>query len=107
MVPAGIRKTVTILFCDVVDSTGLGDRLDAEALREVMGRYFDVARPLIERHGGSVDKFIGDAVLGVFGVPRVQTTMRCERCERPTISSRRSRIRAAYECGLEWQRARR
>ena len=70
-VPAGTRKTVTILFCDVVDSTGLGDRLDAEALRAVMGRYFDVARPLIERHGGTVDKFIGDAVLGVFGVPRV------------------------------------
>ena len=64
-----VRKTVTVLFCDVVDSTGLGARLDPESLRTVMGRYFDVARGVIGRHGGSVEKFIGDAVMGVFGVP--------------------------------------
>ena len=64
-----VRKTVTVLFCDVVDSTRLGARLDPESLRQVMGRYFDVARAVIERHGGTVEKFIGDAVMGVFGVP--------------------------------------
>ncbi|MGY1717260.1 ATP-binding protein [Geodermatophilus sp. SYSU D01106] len=64
-----VRKTVTVLFCDVVDSTRLGARLDPESLRQVMSRYFDVARAVLERHGGTVEKFIGDAVMGVFGVP--------------------------------------
>ena len=65
-----MRKTVTILFCDVVGSTEMGEQLDAEVLRATMARYFDVAGPLIERYGGTVDKFIGDAVMAVFGVPR-------------------------------------
>ncbi len=65
------RKTVTVLFCDVTGSTALGERLDPEALRATMGRYFDVARAAIERHGGTVEKFIGDAVMAVFGVPQV------------------------------------
>ncbi|MFD2093625.1 ATP-binding protein [Blastococcus deserti] len=64
-----IRKTVTVLFCDVVDSTRLGARLDPESLRQVMGRYFEVAREALQRHGGIVEKFIGDAVMAVFGVP--------------------------------------
>lgn len=63
------RKTVTILFCDVTGSTALGERLDPESLRAVMGRYFDLARLVVERHGGSVEKFIGDAVMAVFGIP--------------------------------------
>ena len=67
----GSRKTVTVLFCDLVDSTGLGERLDPESLRLVLGRYFDEMRAAIERHGGVVEKFIGDAVLAVFGIPRV------------------------------------
>jgi class 3 adenylate cyclase/tetratricopeptide (TPR) repeat protein len=65
------RKTVTALFADVAGSTALGERLDPEALREVMSRYFDQARVVIERHGGTVEKFIGDAVMAVFGVPAV------------------------------------
>jgi class 3 adenylate cyclase/predicted ATPase len=65
------RKIVTILFCDVVDSTGLGERLDPEALRRVMSRYFDVAAEIVGRHGGTIEKFIGDAVMAVFGVPRI------------------------------------
>jgi class 3 adenylate cyclase/tetratricopeptide (TPR) repeat protein len=63
------RKTVTVLFCDLVGSTELGERLDPESLRRVLARYFDTVRTVIERHGGSVEKFIGDAVMAVFGVP--------------------------------------
>jgi class 3 adenylate cyclase/tetratricopeptide (TPR) repeat protein len=65
------RKTVTVVFCDVVGSTGLGEQLDPESLREVMGRYFDVVETVVKRHGGLVEKFIGDAVMAVFGVPLV------------------------------------
>src|SRR5438552_12890324 len=67
---AEVRKTVTILFSDVAGSTALGERLDPESLREVMGRYFAVMSTAIERHGGTVEKFIGDAVMAVFGLPR-------------------------------------
>jgi len=62
---------VTILFADVTGSTALGERLDPEAMRHVMGRYFDRAREVVERHGGTVEKFIGDAVMAVFGIPQV------------------------------------
>jgi class 3 adenylate cyclase/tetratricopeptide (TPR) repeat protein len=64
-----VRKTVTIVFADVTGSTALGERLDPESLRRVMGRYFDAMRTVIERHGGTVEKFIGDAVMAVFGIP--------------------------------------
>ena len=66
-----VRKTVTIVFCDVVGSTSMGGGLDPESLRRVMERYFDAMRAAIEHHGGTVEKFIGDAVMAVFGVPRV------------------------------------
>src|SRR5256886_6391390 len=66
-----LRKVVTILFCDVTGSTAMGERLDSESLRRVMERYFDVARKVLERHGGTVEKFIGDAVMAVFGIPVV------------------------------------
>jgi class 3 adenylate cyclase/predicted ATPase len=66
-----LRKVVTILFCDVTGSTALGERLDSESLRRVMERYFAVARSVLERHGGTVEKFIGDAVMAVFGIPVV------------------------------------
>ena len=63
------RKTATLLFCDLVGSTALGERADAEAVRDFMAAYFARMREAIERHGGTVEKFIGDAVVGVFGVP--------------------------------------
>ncbi|MGH3003765.1 MAG: AAA family ATPase [Gaiellaceae bacterium] len=63
------RKVVTVLFCDVSGSTAFAESRDPEAVRAVMGRYFDVARSAIERHGGTLEKFIGDAVMAVFGVP--------------------------------------
>ena len=65
------RKRVTVLFCDVTGSTALGERIDPESLRNVMARYFETAKAAIERHGGTVEKFIGDAVMAVFGVPVV------------------------------------
>jgi class 3 adenylate cyclase/tetratricopeptide (TPR) repeat protein len=63
------RKTVTVLFADVTGSTGLGERLDPESLRRVMSRYFSEMSAIVERHGGTVEKFIGDAVMAVFGAP--------------------------------------
>ena len=69
--PRRARKVVTALFCDVTGSTALGEELDPEVLRGVMNRYFAEIRATIERHGGTVEKFIGDAVMAVFGIPRV------------------------------------
>jgi class 3 adenylate cyclase/tetratricopeptide (TPR) repeat protein len=65
------RKVVTVLFCDLTGSTELGERLDPEALRSLLARYFERMKTIVERHGGSVEKFIGDAVMAVFGVPVV------------------------------------
>jgi class 3 adenylate cyclase/tetratricopeptide (TPR) repeat protein len=69
--PHEVRKTVTVVFCDVTGSTAMGERLDPESLRRVMSRYFDEMRAALERHGGTVEKFIGDAVMAVFGVPSI------------------------------------
>jgi class 3 adenylate cyclase/tetratricopeptide (TPR) repeat protein len=65
------RKLVSILFADTVGSTALGAEHDPELVRSTMARYFDRMRTIAERHGGTVEKFIGDAVMVVFGVPRV------------------------------------
>jgi class 3 adenylate cyclase/tetratricopeptide (TPR) repeat protein len=64
------RKVVTVLFCDVVGSTALGESTDPEALRALLARYFERVKEIVERHGGTVEKFIGDAVMAVFGVPQ-------------------------------------
>jgi class 3 adenylate cyclase/tetratricopeptide (TPR) repeat protein len=65
------RKTVTVLFCDVTGSTELGEHLDPESLRGAMERYFDRMQSVLESHGGTVEKFIGDAIMAVFGIPRI------------------------------------
>jgi class 3 adenylate cyclase len=64
-----VRKTVTVLFCDLTGSTALGEQTDPEALRALLARYFERMKAIVEAHGGTVEKFIGDAVMAVFGVP--------------------------------------
>ncbi len=64
-----VRKVVTVVFCDLTGSTALGDTNDPENVRATMRSYYDAMRTILERHGGTVEKFIGDAVMAVFGVP--------------------------------------
>ena len=103
-----VRKTVTIVFTDLSGSTAMGERLDPETLRGVMGRYFDRMRTEVERHGGVVEKFIGDAVMAVFGIPSSQRTTRSARCAprwrcaMPSTSSTQDGRRATasrWRCG--------
>ena len=63
------RKVATVLFVDLVDSTGLVPRTDPEVVRQRVNRYFDAGLAPIETHGGTVEKFAGDAVMAAFGVP--------------------------------------
>jgi class 3 adenylate cyclase len=63
------RKLVTSVFCDLSGSTAMGEQSDVESVFELMRSYFDTARAALEGHGGTVEKFIGDAVVGMFGVP--------------------------------------
>jgi class 3 adenylate cyclase/tetratricopeptide (TPR) repeat protein len=65
-----VRKTVTVVFADLVGSTALGERSDPEVLQERMTRYHAELRTILERHGGTVEKFIGDAAMAVFGIPQ-------------------------------------
>jgi class 3 adenylate cyclase len=66
-----VRKTVTVVFCDLKGSTSLGERLDSESLREVLTVYFSAMKEVLERHGGTVEKYIGDAIMAVFGLPKL------------------------------------
>lgn len=67
-----VRKTVTVLFCDLTNSTELGERFDAEVTHDLMTRYFTLMHDCVVSHGGMVEKFIGDAVMAVFGIPVVR-----------------------------------
>ncbi|MEO6350799.1 MAG: adenylate/guanylate cyclase domain-containing protein, partial [Candidatus Limnocylindrales bacterium] len=64
------RRVVTVLFADVVGSTGMGEHLDPEDLRGLLTRYYAIARELVDTYDGTVEKFVGDAVMAIFGVPR-------------------------------------
>ena len=86
------RKMLTILFCDLVGSTFLGERMDSESLREVLERYFTAMRRVIESHGGVVEKYIGDAIMAVFGLPRAH--------EDDALRA----VTAAYEMGVTLDR---
>lgn len=66
-----VRRTVTVVFCDLKGSTELGERLDPELVREALNRYFAAMRAVLERHGATVESYLGDAVMAVFGLPRV------------------------------------
>jgi class 3 adenylate cyclase/tetratricopeptide (TPR) repeat protein len=68
--PHEVRKTVTVVFCDLKGSTALTERLDPEVLHDVKDRYFKALSAEIARHGGRVEKYIGDAIMAVFGLPR-------------------------------------
>ena len=67
--PVAERRLVSVLFADLVGFTTIADGRDAEAVRELLTAYFDIARGVIERYGGTVEKFIGDAVMAVWGAP--------------------------------------
>jgi class 3 adenylate cyclase/tetratricopeptide (TPR) repeat protein len=70
--PPEVRKTVTVVFSDLVGSTSLGESMDSETLREILHRYFEAMQAVLERHGGAVEKFIGDAIMAVFGLPKLR-----------------------------------
>jgi class 3 adenylate cyclase len=67
--PLGEARRIVVIFCDVADSTALGEKLDPDSIRKAMSSYFEQIRIVLERHGGTVETFIGDAVMAVFGVP--------------------------------------
>jgi class 3 adenylate cyclase/tetratricopeptide (TPR) repeat protein len=103
-----VRKTVTVLFCDATASTALGERIDPESLRHLMTRYFDVMREVIEFHGGVVEKFIGDAVMAVFGVPVVHEddALRAVRAAigiRDRLAGLDEQIRVERGATVEWR----
>jgi class 3 adenylate cyclase len=69
--PEGVRKAVTVVVCNLKGSAELAARLDSEALREVLALYFSAMKPVLERHGGTIEKYIGDVIMAVFGLPRM------------------------------------
>src|SRR5438309_5398557 len=89
--PDEVRKTVTVVFTDLVGSTALGEQLDPEALREVLSRYFSAMSECMEWHGAAVEKYIGDAIMAVFGLPRSHEDDAL-RAARATIDMRRALV---------------
>jgi class 3 adenylate cyclase/tetratricopeptide (TPR) repeat protein len=82
--PAAERRLVSVLFADLVGFTTLSESRDAEEVRELLSRYFETSRRLIELYGGTVEKFIGDAVMAVWGTP-VATEDDAERAVRAAL----------------------
>jgi class 3 adenylate cyclase/tetratricopeptide (TPR) repeat protein len=101
-----VRKTVTVIFCDLKGSTSLGERLDSESLREVLSVYFSAMRRVLERHGGAVEKYIGDAIMAVFGLPKLHEddALRAVRATlemRTALQDLNLRLQAAWGVTLE------
>ena len=101
-----VRKTVTLVFCDVADSTPLGERLDPESLRAVWSSYHETAREVLERHGGTIEKFVGDAVMAAFGIPVVHEddALRAVRAAvelREALAALNDRLDTAYGIRIE------
>ena len=88
-----VRKTVTVVFSDLAGSTAIGEGLDPESLHGLMSRYHEALRRVLELHGGTVEKFIGDAVMAVFGVPVVHEDD-AMRALRAAVGMRRALSRA-------------
>jgi class 3 adenylate cyclase len=99
--PQGSRKVVTIVFCDLVGSTNLGESLDPESLRQVLTRYFAAMSNALERHGGTIEKFIGDAVMAVFGIPAAREDDAL-RAVRAAVEMRDALGKLNDELDLQW-----
>ena len=102
-----VRRFATVVQSDLKGSTALGEKLDAESLREVLTRYFDEMRFVYESHGGTIEKIIGDAIVAVFGVP----TPRIRRCGpggrgrgREPVGARRPQRRVRADVGRSARR---
>ena len=93
------RKVVTVLFSDVRGFTELGEHLDPESLHELIGRWFYETHHVIARHGGTVEKYMGDAVMAVLGFRSSMRTTRYERRGRHSRWVGRSRISTTSLCG--------
>ena len=96
------RRTVSVLFCDLVESTRLAHALDPEAYRALMSRYLEAVRGAIERHGGTVEKFIGDAVMAVFGAPELHEDD-AFRAVRAAVDARDAVAQLAEVAAAEWE----
>jgi class 3 adenylate cyclase/tetratricopeptide (TPR) repeat protein len=101
-----VRKTVTVVFCNLKGWTELGDRLDNEALREVLALYFSAMKPVVERHGGTIEKYIGDVIMAVFGLPRMHEddalrAVRAAAQMRDALAELNVTLRAGYGVTLE------
>ena len=100
------RRRISILFIDVVGSTELAERLDPEALRQIMDSYFGACAAAVEEHGGVVEKFIGDAVMAAFGatVTHEDDALRAVRAAAGSLSALRelgAQLAASHQVSLE------
>src|ERR671937_1547921 len=99
--PERLRRTVSVVFGDLADSTSLGERLDPESLHGVLDRYSETCADVLERHGGTVEKFIGDAVVAVFGLPSLHEDDAL-RAVRAAVELRRAIADLSAELSRTW-----
>ena len=100
--PVAERRLVTVLFADLVGFTPFAEDRDAEEVRETLSRYFELSRELVARYGGTVEKFIGDAVMAVWGTP-VAHEDDAERAVRAGLDSSMPSVRLASPSALAWE----